>query len=65
MSTVEQKEIKTIRPIKNNWYDWLINYISEFIEKGFKGKVIGPFKINTPKQIMYGKGMKLSKPKIL
>ena len=27
----EQKEMKKIRPIKNTWYDWLINYISESI----------------------------------
>ena len=24
-----KKEMKKIRPIKNTWYDWLINYIPE------------------------------------
>ena len=25
--------MKKIRPIKNTWYDWLINYIPELIRK--------------------------------
>ena len=29
----EQKEMKKTRPIKNTWYDWLINYIPESIGK--------------------------------
>ena len=29
MDKFEQKEIKKIRPIKNIWYNWLINYIPE------------------------------------
>ena len=32
MDKFEQKEIKKIRPIKNTWYDWLINYIPEPIK---------------------------------
>ena len=27
------KKMKKKRPIKNTWYDWLINYISEPIRK--------------------------------
>ena len=49
-----KKEMKKIRPIKNTWYDWLINYIPEPIRKIFK--------TNTPKQTVYGRGKKLSKP---
>ena len=33
MDKFEQKEIKEIRPIKNSWYNWLINYITEPITK--------------------------------
>ena len=33
MNKFEQKGIKKIRPIKNTWYDWLINYISVPIRK--------------------------------
>ena len=39
----EEKEIKKIRPVKNTWYDWLINYIPEPIRKsvgGFKDKIL-------------------------
>ena len=42
MDKFEQKEIKEIRPIKNSWYNWLINYIPETITKiasDFKGKL--------------------------
>ena len=41
MNKFELKEMKRIRPIKNNWKDWLINYIPEPIRKsvgGFKNK---------------------------
>ena len=37
------KEMKKIRPIKNTWYGWLINYIPEPIRKsldGFKDKLL-------------------------
>ena len=50
----EQKEMKKIRSVKNTWYDWLIN---------FKDKIVSVFKTNTPKQTVYGRGRKLSKPK--
>ena len=33
MDKFEQNEMKKIRPIKNTWYDWLINYIPESIRK--------------------------------
>ena len=33
MDKFEQKEMKKIRPNKNTWYDWLINYIPETIKK--------------------------------
>ena len=58
--------MKKIRPIKNTWYDWLINYIPELIAKivgGFKDKIVSLFNTNIPKQTMYGGGKKLSKPK--
>ena len=34
MDKFKQKEIKKIRPIKNNWYRCLINYISDPIRNG-------------------------------
>ena len=58
--------MKRIRPIKNTKYDWVINYIPERIRKsvgGFKDKIISLFKTNTPKQTVYGRGKKISKPK--
>ena len=33
MDKFEQKEMNKIRSIKNTWYDWFINYISEPIKK--------------------------------
>ena len=66
MDKFEQKEMKKIRPIKNIWYGWLINYFPEPIKKnigGFKDKVISLFKTNTPKQTVYGRGKILNKPK--
>ena len=39
----ERKEMNNIRPIKNTWYDWLINCIPEPIRKsvgGFKVKLL-------------------------
>ena len=59
MDKFEQKEMKTIRPIKTTWYDWWINYVPEPIRKsvgGFKDKVVSFLKSNTPKQTMYGSG---------
>ena len=58
--------MKKIRSIKNTWYDWLISYVPESIRKsvsGFKDKIVSLFKTNTPKQAVYGRGKKLSKPK--
>ena len=66
MYKFEQKEMKKIKPIKNTWHDWLINYIPKPMRKslgGLKDKVISLFKTNTPKQTVYGRGKKLSKPK--
>ena len=66
MDKFEQKVMTKIRPIKKTWYDLLINYIPEPIRKslgGFKDKIVSLFKTNTPKQTMYGRGKKLSKPK--
>ena len=43
--------MQQIRPIKNTWYDWLINYISEPIRErvsAFRDKFINLFKANTP-----------------
>ena len=61
-----EKNPKKIRSIKNTSYDWLINYILKPIRKsvgGFKDKIVGLFRTNTPKQTVYGRGKKLSKPK--
>ena len=55
----EMKKKKKIRPIKNTWYDWLINYISKPIRKS--ESVLKLFKTNTAKQTIYGTGQKLSK----
>ena len=57
--------MKKIRPVKNTWYDWLINYIPEPKRKsvgGFKDKIVSLFKTNAPKQTVYGEEAK-SKPK--
>ena len=43
MDKFEQKKMKNRRPIKNTWYDWLINCIPEAITKivvGFKGTLM-------------------------
>ena len=48
-------------------YDWLINYNLEAMKNvfgGFKDKVVSLFDTKTPKQTEYGRGKKLSKPKI-
>ena len=66
MDKFEPKEINKIRPIKNTWYDWLINYVPEPIIKnagGFKYTIVSFFKTNTPKQTVYGREKKQSKPK--
>ena len=33
MDKFEQKEMKELMPVKNIWYDWLINYIPDPIRK--------------------------------
>ena len=63
MDRSKKKKMNKKRPKKNNWYDWLINYVPNPIGNaldGFKEKVVTPFKTNTPdeygKQTMYGSG---------
>ena len=66
MDKFEEKKMKKIRPIKNTWYDWLINYTPEPLTKisgGFKDEVVSLFTTNMPKQTVYSRGKKLSKPK--
>ena len=66
MDKFEQKEMKKIRPVKNTCYDGLINYIPKPIRKrvgGFKDIILIPFKTNTPKETVHGRGKKLSKSK--
>ena len=44
---------------------WLINYIPKPIRKSvsvLEDKFVSIFKTNTPKQTVYGRGQKLSKP---
>ena len=56
--------MKKITPY--TWLHWLINYITEPIRKvagGFKDKVVSFFNANTPKQNVYRRKKKLSKPK--
>ena len=33
MDRFEEEEMKKLRPIKNTWYDWLINYVPKPIRK--------------------------------
>ena len=57
MDRFEKKKEMKIRPIKNAWYDWLINYIVEPIRNsvgGLKDKIVSLFKTNTPKPTVYG-----------
>ena len=66
MDRFERKGMKKIRPIKNTWYDWLINYIPKPIRKvvgGFMDNTVSLSKSKTSKQAVYGRGKKLSKPK--
>ena len=37
MDKFEQKQMKKKKPIKNTWYDWLINYIPESVRKSMGG----------------------------
>ena len=46
---LKKKEIKKIRPIKQMWYEWLINYIPKPIRKsigGFEDKIISQTHLN-------------------
>ena len=64
MDKSEEKDMKKIRPIKNTWYNWLINYVPEPIRTsvdGFGDKFISLFKINTSKQTGCGRGRKQHK----
>ena len=64
MNKFQEKEMRKIIPIKNTWYDWLINYIPEPIRKivgGFKDTVISLFKTNIPKPKIDRGGEKLKK----
>ena len=66
MDRFEEEEMEKIRPIKNTWYDWLINYIPKPIRKSvsvLKDKFIILFNTNTPKQTVNGRGQTLSKPR--
>ena len=56
MDKFEENEMQKIRPIKNTWFNWLINYIPESITKiasGFKDRLVNLFHTNTPKQTVY------------
>ena len=59
----EEKEMKNIGPIKNTWLIHCISKVTRKITGGFKDEVVSFFKTNIPKQTMYRRGKKLSKPK--
>ena len=64
--SLKKKEMKKIRLIKNTWYHWWINYITELIRKilgVFKDKIVRLSNTSTPKQTVYRRWNKLSKPK--
>ena len=66
MDKFEQKGMEKIRPVKDTWYDWLINYIPQSITKivgGFNDKIVNIFNTSTPKQNVCRRKKKLSKPK--
>ena len=66
MDRFEEEEMKKIRPIKKTWYGWLFNCIPKPARKSasvLKDIFISIFKTNTPKQIVYGRGQKLNKPR--
>ena len=62
---------KKIRPIKNTWYDCLINYIPEPIRKivsALKDEIASLYmsimlEQTVPEKTVYGRGQKLSKSK--
>ena len=59
---------KTIeKKYSNFWNDWWVDYIPKPARKfvgGLKDEVVSLFNINAPKKAVYGKGKKLSKPKM-
>ena len=59
----EEKEMKNIGPTKNTWLIHCISKVTRKITGGFKDEVVSFFKTNIPKQNMYRRGKKLSKPK--
>ena len=64
MENFEEKEMKKVPPFKNNWYDWLVNCISEPVRKSLGciiDEFISLFKTNSPKKTVYGRGKKLNK----
>ena len=49
MDRFEQKRNEKISPVKNTWYNWLVNDIPESIRKsvgGFEDKIVSVFKTN-------------------
>ena len=57
MYRFRKKEMNKVRPVKNTWYDWLINCIHEPVSKilaGLKEKIVSLFKTNPPKQLCMG-----------
>ena len=68
MDRFEEEEMKKIRPVKNTLYVWLVNYIPQTYKKKncFKNVLklfYKSFRANAPKQTVYGRGHKLSKPR--
>ena len=48
--------MKKRRPIKNTWFDWLVNFVPVPIRKsvgGFEDNIVSLFKTNTPKQTVW------------
>ena len=63
---LKKKELKKLTSIKKIWYNWWINYTTKPLIKSvsvLKDKVMSLYKTNTPKQTVYGRGKKLSKPR--
>ena len=63
---LKKKELKKLTSIKKIWYNWWINYTNKPLIKSvsvLKDKVMSLYKTNTPKQTVYGRGKKLSKPR--
>ena len=62
----KKKRNEEIRPVKNIWYDQLINDIPDSIRKsvgGFKDKIVHLCKTNTSEQTVYGRGKKIKQIK--